>query len=231
MKTTFNASLRKRTHSVVQQVSNRYVQQISNRYHCPAGPIGSKGEPGVYKYSIQAEISCNEYLYSHEDEIVNVDVAMLLAKVNFNSFCRSFYEKFNNESKFSLEDCTRNRMFDYCSNETLSRYSDSCETYIAAPTIQKAINWLKHYHNIYIDIKTHFMPNVECHMTPRYKIEIQYISDNKLNFIGIENSEELGVLYFSHIDAANAALKYCIENLIIKAGRADVPLPKTAISA
>lgn len=224
MKTTFDISSRKRINGV--------VKPISNRYHCLVGPVGPKGEPGdpgIYKYSIQTEIYGDEYLYSNEDEIVNADVALLLAKVNFNSFCRSFYEKFNNENKFSLNDCTRHRVFDYCSNETLHTYSDPNETYVAAPTIQKAINWLKYYHKIYIDIKTHFMPNVERHMTPRYKIEIQYISNNKLNFISGEDSEELGVLYFSHIKAANTALKYCIENLIIKAERADVPVPKTAL--
>ena len=86
-------------------------------------------------------------------------------------------------------------MFDYCHNSMLERYNDAEETNIAAPTLQMAMKWLRKVHNIDIWTERH---------NKRYKgyIHSEQRGDEALFY---EDSPE---------EACEAAIKYCLENLI-----------------
>ena len=81
----------------------------------------------------------------------------------------------------------------------LERYNDESELNISAPTLQMAMKWLREVHNLHVDIdpsEGDWKPNV---------VELKDWSCVDDGSIPICNSYE---------EACEAAIKYCIENLI-----------------
>lgn len=132
------------------------------------------------------------------EDYVSFETAKLLKEKGFDGECRAFWKDWNGEIR--LCSCNRAHMFDYCHNSMLERYNDTEETNIAAPTLQMAMKWLREEH----------------------KIEIRVIYDNdKRCWYGACNpmNESQILLGFgrkckSYEEACEAAIRYCLENLI-----------------
>ena len=82
-------------------------------------------------------------------------------------------------------------------------WNNSPNGQISAPTQSMAIDWLREVHRIFIEISTSIDLNGNYHFS--YIIldrECKYIRRGYTNF------------YWEYKDACNAAIKYCLENLI-----------------
>jgi hypothetical protein len=121
-----------------------------------------------------------------EEQYVSFEVAKLLKEKGFDVSC---YGRYSVRSKEFHLDTTKP-----CNNGGISQYS--------APTQQMAMAWLREIHNIHIDIcsiwdNTHWLYQVFV-VTPRTA----------------RNSYVDKTLYTSYEQAAEAGIKYCLENLI-----------------
>jgi len=121
------------------------------------------------------------------EDYVSFETAKLLKEKGFDISCIGRYSE---RSKDFHLDTTRP-----CNNGGLFQ--------ISAPTHQMAIKWLRETLGLYITIRTMF---IEKEVT--YDSIIQYMKNNKHNTITDENS------YNKIEDATEAAIKYCLENLI-----------------
>lgn len=74
---------------------------------------------------------------------------------------------------------------------------------VYAPTIQMAMKWLREVHNIFIDIAFRFSRNADN------DINFSYYAEKYENYYGYGDGE-----FNSYEEACEAAIKYCLENLI-----------------
>lgn len=74
---------------------------------------------------------------------------------------------------------------------------------VSAPTLQMAIKWLREVHKINIDIKSRWKLNP-------YKIDYYYFV---LHYKNVP-SDSFIIKFDSYEEAVEAALKYCLENLV-----------------
>ncbi len=74
---------------------------------------------------------------------------------------------------------------------------------ISAPTLQMAMKWLREVHNIFIDIAFRFSRNADN------DINFSYYVEKYENYYGYGDGE-----FNSYEEACEAAIKYCLENLI-----------------
>ena len=105
---------------------------------------------------------------------------------------------------------------DYVSDEIFKLlkkkgFDDSCcrfviesdETYYrGAPTLQMAMKWLREVHNINIDI-------VSIWNHKRFEYQVFIITPKNAKYCYIDDK-----LYLVYEEACEAAIKYCLENLI-----------------
>lgn len=123
------------------------------------------------------------------EDFVSFEIAKLLKEKGFDEPCRSVYE----------EKILRvNTMCDYFNSELSS--------YVCAPTLQMAMKWLREVHKIDIDILSRLSLNADDDHCYSYVIKHQY---DKYAFKTYTDGE---YQYFE--DAVEAALTYCLENLI-----------------
>lgn len=85
------------------------------------------------------------------EQYVSLEIAVLLKDKGFNETCRAYWGGFNNKP-LGLSECNRGRAFDYCTNSSLRAYNDCEQTYIAAPTHQMTLAWLREKYNLMISI-------------------------------------------------------------------------------
>lgn len=72
---------------------------------------------------------------------------------------------------------------------------------IACPILQMAIKWLREVHNIHIEVKYFFEPHI-------YKYTITYTP------VALDNISSHPQCFNTYEEACEAAIKYCLENLI-----------------
>ena len=140
------------------------------------------------------------------EDYVSFEVAKLLKEKGFDGECRAFWKDWKGEIR--LCSCNRAHMFDYCHNSMLERYNDAEETNIAAPTLQMAMKWLREVHNIH--------PNIVVEVYgpyPLYKID-RICDGDEEKWVDFESDENTSCLYNTPEEACEAAIKYCLENLI-----------------
>lgn len=134
------------------------------------------------------------------EEYVSFEIAKLLKEKGFNELCDTRY--YGDDG--SIPSYIRERWEDggdICpmSNSDLddgSKYAD-----ISAPTLQMAMKWLREVHDCPIEILWHWDANSQCsywyfvhHMELKPRPRIEY--------------------YDTYEEAMEAAIKYCLENLI-----------------
>jgi hypothetical protein len=130
------------------------------------------------------------------------EVAKLLKEKGFNEYCLKNYWSSDKELHDWKWELSYNR------NSDENRNTKDC----AAPTHQMAMAWLREKHNLYIGI------NIEVgdiQMLPSYDFE-----ETVLGYTFVIYDKETLIWVFkdktprSYEDAVEAALKYCLENLI-----------------
>jgi len=82
------------------------------------------------------------------------------------------------------------------------------EFYYTQPTLQMAMKWLREVHNIFIAIE--IVPHVTVTMEQKYYFF--KLHKDRRSYKSYLNDSIM--LYFSYEEACEAAIKYCLENLI-----------------
>ena len=121
-----------------------------------------------------------------KEDYVSFETAKLLKEKGFDGGCRARYGSAGSFSyeKYEVE-------------------ASGCEMHnaILAPTIQMAMKWLRKEYNIHIEPRYFPMPNIY-----RYVIIHSPFT--------IENIDSHPQYFNSYEEAVEAAIKYCLENLI-----------------
>lgn len=95
----------------------------------------------------------------------------------------------------------------YKDGRIVDRYdSEFSYNYYDRPTLQMAIKWLRNQHNLHI--------MVDCIGSKNYMPTIQFIRNSKDIKVESDKNKIGGRGFDSFEDACEAAIKYCIENLI-----------------
>ena len=127
------------------------------------------------------------------EDYVSFETAKLLKEKGFNE---------NTDKQFNSDKIVG----DYNITDR-SRYP---ERYLDAPTLQMAMKWLREVHKLYITVVP-FPLNFEHEdIQDGWGCEVTHLSD--LSYDG--NYEFFQKRYPTHEEATEAAIKYCLENLI-----------------
>ena len=129
-----------------------------------------------------------------EEAYVSFAISKLLKEKGFNEKLLTFY--ITDEAK--KEGCFQ--LMAFTDDKIDNNHSDYC---YLAPTLQMAMKWLREVHKIYIDISPTYS---EVEKTIHF---IWQIFDS--NYDGVGDCE---IFYGKYETACEAAIKYCLENLI-----------------
>ena len=129
------------------------------------------------------------------EDYVGFETAKLMKEKGFNEPCWNYYYKSNNKSKFD-------HYFRTVKNNewTADR--------ISAPTLQMAMKWLREVHHYYIQI---MLDSWACGGHMGYYVVIQKTNSDFEMMLQDAVDE---VFYETCEQACEAAIKYCLENLI-----------------
>ena len=131
-----------------------------------------------------------------KEAYVSFEVAKLLKDKGFNGKCRYYYPD-SHTQLISYVDCTQSQMFG----------NDAC----IAPTHQMAMAWLREEKNIFISISN----GNHCKFDKNISSETVYYFFSITNSYGVYKEEEQCFDEFkTYEEAIEAALKYCLKNLI-----------------
>ena len=122
------------------------------------------------------------------EDYVNFEIAELLKEKGFDEECIGYYVDYEpNDIKYS-----------FC-GETNSIWESRC---CSAPTLQMAMKWLREVHHLHITIKIYTVPNGIV-----YAYEIDKLGHTA-------SALKLKSGFDSFKEACEAAIKYCLTNLI-----------------
>ena len=126
-----------------------------------------------------------------QEAYVSFEIAKLLKEKGFDENTLMVYMSYGDLCKCNRYDSIRN-----------SNYNDITKNYFecTAPTHQMAMKWLREVHNIDICV----FPYQADYISYSYKVKIY---KNKEIYLTITDSK-------TYEDAVEAALKYCLQNLI-----------------
>ena len=152
------------------------------------------------------------------EDYVSFETAKLLKEKGFDEPCTYlwFFEKTNNPEvddngvyKIPIKNHTEN---DYWNNTSIELFKKESEYWndnidiFACPTLQMAMKWIREMHNLFI----------ELYVVKNYsnkKLEYTY-SIQDLDFQGSDDGIECCKNFDTPEQASEAAIKYCLENLI-----------------
>ena len=132
------------------------------------------------------------------EDYVSFETAKLLKEKGFNERLLTFYitDEAKKEGYFQLMAFTDDKID--------NNHSDLC---YLAPTLQMAMKWLREVYDIYIDISIYVITKNIL----KYNINVYYKKHkNDSMYLGIHLSKE----YSKYEKACEAAVLYCLENLI-----------------
>ena len=139
-----------------------------------------------------------------QEDYVSYEVAKLLKENGFDVPCRNAYIW---NSGYEL--CTLFSKYINFNEESLSEDDDSVPR-ISAPTLQMAMKWLREVHKIIISFNASFVNSTEQHFSWNIRINSLKSLNDKEHFdpIYINTKSE------DFKETAEAAVKYCLTNLI-----------------
>jgi hypothetical protein len=115
-----------------------------------------------------------------------------LKEKGFNEQCRDFYRQEN-------ENWLHRNTYEYnYFNLQMPRWEDC----YACPTLQMVMKWLREVHNINIDI-------VSVWNQKRFEYQVFIVTPENAKHCYVDEK-----LYLSYEEAAEAGIKYCLDNLI-----------------
>lgn len=125
------------------------------------------------------------------EDYVSFETAKLLKEKGFDWDCFQYWHE---------ED---NKLIHSQSIHSIQNISNPCFFGPAAPTLQMAMKWLREVHNLHIDAPItyqYFPKKYEAHIMHTEKYEDIVVNP--------------GTNFNTYEDACEAAIKYCLENLI-----------------
>lgn len=141
------------------------------------------------------------------EDYVSFETAKLLKENGFNEICHNVYDDKVLCSVASLNrhyECGYGDLVITCQNTDY----DDWENKIAAPTLQMAMKWLREAHHYYIQV---MLDSWACGGHLGYYVVIQK-TDSDFEMMLQDAVDE--VFYQIYEEACEAAIKYCLENLI-----------------
>ena len=132
------------------------------------------------------------------EDYCSYEVAKLLKEKGFEGDINAYYHIWDYGNKV-------------CSVQEFSR-SEAPHLYIPAPTHQMAMKWLRETHDIIVVVEPHMYDYINS-KTSSYVFCLWY-GDNYEEPYSNQHSNIRGMTYNSYEEAVEAALKYCLENLI-----------------
>jgi len=123
-----------------------------------------------------------------KEAFVSFEVAKLLKEKGFHEPCIATYN--STTKKFHVE-------------ELYLDWSTQWESYISVPTHQMVMSWLRESHFLFIQITVDFSDTAY----PMYDSTV-------INLATCDKIAITGYNRYNYKDAVEAALKYCLENLI-----------------
>ena len=138
------------------------------------------------------------------EDYVSFDVAKLLKEKGFNELCRCVYSP---EGVFHKSN--RTNIYDYYDNALLDEVGNS--DYFLAPTQALVMKWLREVHNIHINLDIHWLYFAN---SKGWMYVIERILENGVEYIDSKGDENDKTFYSTYEEAAEAAIKYCLENLV-----------------
>lgn len=137
------------------------------------------------------------------EDYISFETAKVLKDKGFDEDCRAFYKEWDGE--ITLCPCTPSHLFEYCHNSMLEQYNDDEELNIAAPTIQMVMKWLRQTYKLQVIIYP-----FDCEDGIFWAYKIFSIEQECLEV----NRSDTRVGYNSYEQSYEAAIKYCLKNLI-----------------
>ena len=122
------------------------------------------------------------------EDYVSFEVAKLLKEKGFDWDCITYYvDSYPNDVQYSM-------LF-----ENNTTWEEHC---YSAPTLQMTMKWLREVYNINIDI-------VPIWNQKRFEYQVFVVTPENAKHCYIDDN-----IYLAHEQAVEAAIKYCLENLI-----------------
>ena len=134
------------------------------------------------------------------EDYVSFEVAKLLKEKRFDAECNYEYGIPVVEQGYVLQ-----MFFKPIKN------SELIDEAYAAPTLQMAMKWLRENHNIHIILVIHWLYFAN---TLGWMYTITKILENGVDYIDSKGDENDKTFYSSYEEACEAAIKYCLTNLI-----------------
>ena len=145
------------------------------------------------------------------EDYVSFEVAKLLKEKGFDWPCHGTYDTAVTGGKPKFSEYEVLSYFPY----GMKNSDDKYDMVISAPTLQMAMKWLREVHNLFIEIQCY---GCECdekaHFEYSYVIsEYVEFNNNVCTTFGLEKRYAKSQ-FLSYEEACEAAIKYCLENLI-----------------
>lgn len=136
------------------------------------------------------------------EDYVSFEIAKLLKEKGFDESTSMVYMSYDHLCKLNRYDSIRN-----------SNYNDITKNYFeyTAPTLQMAMKWLRKVHNIHIELnwdKGNQLYSFQIWKPGKYKPEISSLDLWRI----YKDDNHFGEWIYEQ--ACEAAIKYCLENLI-----------------
>lgn len=130
------------------------------------------------------------------EDYVSFETAKLLREKGFDGQCLGMYTKNGDLLKTNFKRITN---------------SEKREFPIDAPTLQTAMKWLREVHNIHINLDIHWL-----HFANQngWMYIITKILENGTDYVDSKGDENDKHFYTTYEQACEAAIRYCLENLI-----------------
>ena len=133
------------------------------------------------------------------EDYVSFETAKLLKEKGFGEKCRTYYKVFPESRIAAIYHSSENR-----------GVSEDDPNEILCPTLQMAMKWLREVHKLFIQIR--IIPHTTITIEQKYYLFTIHKDRRTLAFRKDFPIE----CYFTYEEACEAAIKYCLENLINK---------------
>ena len=139
-----------------------------------------------------------------KEDYVSFECAKLLKEKGFNESCYTYYDDIDDTiNRFDKGYHFNNTSYPWGVPYDVSK----AKKYIVAPTLQMAMKWLREEHNISIEISSC------CKIANCEPVDLGWAA-RKIDLTKMVGSAFLIGRYDTYEMACEAAIKYCLENLI-----------------
>ena len=146
-----------------------------------------------------------------QEDYVSFETAKLLKEKGFDAYCHSHYYPYYEDDTMKKKNYDRYRGTVNVKNKLYYEVNDGkglMRDHYLCPTLQMAMKWLRENHNLYVTSVPNGIGEYVFYPQIYKKFECGWnVLESSLN--GFQNTE-----FSSPEEACEAAIKYCLENLI-----------------